>query len=226
MRKPSAAVTITLSVVLLALITHFCRRDSPTPVAEPARDFAAELASAEGIVLLQNPGRSEWREVAVGAKLNDGDLIQTDKSASIRYRDGFTAYIQPGTIFTVREESQTEVRVSPQKNSFPSVLLAGEDGEKLKKRDHRSHPSIELQRIIPFGRSLELIGKVEAGSSLLINDEIVGIAGDGSFKHFTKPFPNSERIATLVLKVTDLAGRTRTVETTHDFNPHSGGKRQ
>ena len=155
-----------------------------------------------------------------------GDLIQTDKSASIRYRDGFTAYIQPGTIFTVREESQTEVRVSPQKNSFPSVLLAGEDGEKLKKRDHRSHPSIELQRIIPFGRSLELIGKVEAGSSLLINDEIVGIAGDGSFKHFTKPFPNSERIATLVLKVTDLAGRTRTVETTHDFNPHSGGKRQ
>ena len=179
-------------------------------------------------MLLQSPGRNEWREVAVGAKLNDGDLIQTDKSASIRYRDGFTVYIQPGTIFTVRgsEESQAEVRVSPQKNSFPSVPQVEETGEKLKKRDQGSHPSIELQRIVPFGRSLELIGKVEAGSSLLINDEIVGIAGDGSFKHFTKPFPNSERIATLVLKVTDLAGRTRTVEATHDFNPHSGGKRQ
>jgi hypothetical protein len=78
-------------------------------------------------------------------------------------------------------------------------------------------PFLELQRIIPFGRSLELIGRVDPGSSLAINDETVEVTGDGSFKHFTKQFPPSAQKASLILKLTDLAGRTRVERAVHDF---------
>ena len=76
---------------------------------------------------------------------------------------------------------------------------------------------LELQRIVPFGRSLELIGRVEPGSSLAINGETVEVTGDGSFKHFTKQFPASTQKASLIMKATDLAGRTRVQRATHDF---------
>jgi len=78
-------------------------------------------------------------------------------------------------------------------------------------------PFLELQKITPFGRSLELIGRVEAGSRLVINDEFVEVSGDGSFKHFTKLFSASSDRVRLVLKATDLAGRTQTLMAYHDF---------
>jgi hypothetical protein len=55
-----------------------------------------------------------------------------------------------------------------------------------------------------------------------VNSEIVDVAGDGSFKHFTNPFPVSARKVYLVMRVADLAGRTRIVTTTHDFGPQGG----
>jgi hypothetical protein len=83
-------------------------------------------------------------------------------------------------------------------------------------------PYLELQKIVPYGRILELIGRIEAGSKLLINDERVSVSGDGAFKHFTKQFPVSNDRVRLELVVTDLSGRSRTMTAFHDFR--SGGK--
>jgi hypothetical protein len=78
-------------------------------------------------------------------------------------------------------------------------------------------PFLQLQKITPFGRSLELVGRVEAGSRLAVDNESVEVSGDGSFKHFTKLFPASSDRIRLELKATDLAGRTRTLTAYHDF---------
>jgi len=99
----------------------------------------------------------------------------------------------------------------------PVAELVSTTGVVLRGSDNRHF--MELERIIAFGRSLELIGTVEAGSRLVVNDEIVDISGDGSFKHFTKPFPVSAKKALLVMKVMDLAGRTRTETIAYEFNP-------
>jgi hypothetical protein len=80
-----------------------------------------------------------------------------------------------------------------------------------------SEPTLELDRIIPFGRTLELVGRVDPGNKLSVNNEVVQVESDGSFKHFTKPFATSGTIQ-LVLKTTDLAGRVRTITRTATIN--------
>jgi hypothetical protein len=95
------------------------------------------------------------------------------------------------------------------------LFQARTQNEKNQGADMR--PFLELQKIIPFGRSLELVGRVEAGSKLVVNNEFIEVTGDGSFKHFTKLFPASSDRVRLVLKATDLAGRTQTLTAYHDF---------
>ena len=110
----------------------------------------------------------------------------------------------------------------PQTLQAPKDAPVRESADRLKEMRRPKARSkepilLELQRIIPFGRSLELIGRVEPGSSLAINDETVEVTADGSFKHFTKQFPASTQKASLIMRATDLAGRTRVQRATHDF---------
>jgi hypothetical protein len=42
-----------------------------------------------------------------------------------------------------------------------------------------------------FGRSFELVRRIDPGNGLIINGKAIEVAGDGSFKHFTKPFAGS-----------------------------------
>ena len=210
---------------------------TPKPAESSTKSQPAELISAEGIVLAGKPGLVGWRQVTVGARLMEGDLIQTDKSgeACIRYSNGTTVTIQESTIFTVQSSedgsmeisvtapdlNQTPVSPNPENEAIPQAATASKGGiEAGASKDAKSDESrlyIRLNQIVPFGRSLELIGKVEAGSRLLVNDEMVDVTGDGSFKHFTNPFPVSVQRADLVLKATDLAGQTRTATATYDF---------
>jgi hypothetical protein len=85
-----------------------------------------------------------------------------------------------------------------------------------------ARPLLELEKVVPYGRSLELIGHVEPGSRLVVNDEKVEVEGDGSFRHFTKLFPPSSGRVRIVLTAIDLAGRTRILTAVHDFG--SGGE--
>jgi hypothetical protein len=79
-------------------------------------------------------------------------------------------------------------------------------------------PSVKLLRIIRFGRTLELIGEVEAGNHLTVNDDPVEVSADGSFKHFTRPFPPKSNKIILVLKATNLAGKSAELVVPYDFN--------
>jgi hypothetical protein len=236
-----AGICLLSAAALVYLILY--RPDSSPDVTRAeakAKDPVAELVSATGMVLTGKPGRAEWNQIAIGARLMEGDLIQTDKSggAGIRYSNGNTVTIQENTVLTVRSagDGSMEISVPAAENIPPSFgsgqehtfssLTAAEDRAAVaafnKARAGEPGPFIRLERIVPFGRSLELVGNVEAGSRLSVNNESVDVTGDGSFKHFTNAFPVSVGKANLVMKVTDLAGRTRVVAAIHDFNSRDG----
>jgi hypothetical protein len=243
-RRFFVAGALTLSgIALVSLILVLKSHNTKAkPMMISAKASVAELVSANGMVFVGKPGKSEWHQVTMGASLMEGDLVKTDGSAeaSIRYSDGSTVTIQANTIFTVRNagDGSMEISVPFQETNSRSIASGSEDNafaqtaakpgkesetaipDKAGARD--ASPFIKLDRIIPFGRSLELIGSVEAGSRLTVNNEGVEVAGDGSFKHFTNPFPTSAQKVRLVMKVTDLAGRNRVVTTTHDFYPQGG----
>ena len=61
---------------------------------------------------------------------------------------------------------------------------------------------------------------MEAGSGLAVNNEVVKVTGDETFKHFTRSFPAPAHMVHCNLKMTDLAGRTRTCMATYNFSPH------
>ncbi len=245
-QKLLVAGVVTITGLVLACLLIYYRHTEPKAksVEVQANNSVAELVSATGMVLTGKSGRTDWNQITVGARLAEGDLIQTDQSgtASIKYSTGATVTIQPNTIFTVRNpgDGSMDITLPLQQAELSSDAAhldqqtsseAGANAEngieapafgKGNKSDLR--PYMKLDRIIPFGRSLELIGEVEAGSRLTVNDESVEINGDGSFKHFTRPFPASAQKVSLVMKVTDLAGRSRVETATHDFNPHGGNE--
>jgi hypothetical protein len=237
-RVATACIGTFCGIALVGLMScPFLYRSKATkekPAAPQIQALEAELVSTVGMILVCKPGRTEWQEVKTGARLKEGDLIQTDSSgsASIRYSNGTTVFIQKNTIFTVQNTSKGTMEITalpqiagPESRTSPDAVNSdsGLEGLISSKAEARElQPSIELQRIIPFGRSLELVGYVEAGSKLVVNGEGVEIAGDGSFKHFTNPFPATARKVNLVMKVTDLAGKTRTLSTTYDFSSPGG----
>ncbi len=51
---------------------------------------------------------------------------------------------------------------------------------------------LEVARIVQHGRVLEVVGRTEPGSMVIINNEqVFSIAADGTFRHFTSPLPKS-----------------------------------
>ena len=55
-----------------------------------------------------------------------------------------------------------------------------------------SQARLEITKIIQHGRVVEVQGKTEPGSTVIINNEqVFSIAPDGTFRHFTSPLPNS-----------------------------------
>ncbi len=215
---------------------YFSSRHSKVKTVEQSvKASSAELVSAVGRVWVRRQHRADWRELRAGDPLVEGDLIQTVRggSAYIKYADESTVSIPAQTVFSVRSsgDSQMDISAPPDfgnAESASSTFGAKHSGERAPKANlaainaGREEPHLELQRIIPFGRSLELVGKVDAGTSLAINDVTVDVEADGSFKHFTSPFPASRRKVLIVLRATNLAGRRRTLTATHDFDPHDG----
>jgi hypothetical protein len=221
-----------ISGIVLAGVSHFGIRyfkAAKTKTAAMQFQPSAELISAAGRVLMRKPGRTEWQEVKAGASLAEGDLIQTDSSGavSIQYLDGTMVSIPEQTTLVVQYAGNRPMEiVMPPKTPYagsqnsgvqtpakPATAMSGIKAGKA------ARPSIILQRIIPYGKSLELIGRVDAGIILTVNAERVEVEGDGLFKHFTKPFPPAAGEVQLVLKAADLAGRTNVLTVTYDFGP-------
>lgn len=227
-----------VGICLILCLSAGCSRQSKEKPGASQNQSLAELLSAKGTVFLLKAGQSNWQEVPVGAPLMNGDLIQTDISgnAVIRYPNGTTASIQAQTIFAVQRTGNNEMEIlmpiempamgdhSTGISNEPSMANRSSQGSSFAgAKAGQLRPTLNLQRIIPFGRSLELIGQVEPGSSLTVNNETVEVGGDGSFKHFTNPFPNSAEKVYLRMKATNLAGRDSILTATHDFGSQAGG---
>lgn len=223
--------------LVLYLSTGSSKLSREKPNASQNQSFA-ELLSAKGTVLLLKTGQMNWQEVPIGALLMNGDLIQTGISgnAVIRYPNGTTASIQAQTIFAVQRTGNNEMEIlmpveMPASGARSTGILKEPHTDNQASKElwferakaGQLRPSLNLQRMVPFGRSLELIGQVEPGSSLTVNGEAVEVGGDGSFKHFTNLFPKSAERVYLVMKATNLAGRDSILTATHDFGPQVGG---
>lgn len=51
---------------------------------------------------------------------------------------------------------------------------------------------LEVTRMVLHGRVVEIVGRTEPGSMVIINNEqVFSIAADGTFRHFTSPLPRS-----------------------------------
>jgi hypothetical protein len=222
MGKRVIAAALILSGIGLACVGVFLKTHPSARKSNPQIQRTAELMSSSGMVLVRRSGgRAEWQEVKEGASLSEGDLIQTDNAggAVVKYSDGITVSIPERTIFTVRNSSGNLVEISVP----PQVEAAGMEYKPSGSPEATgSQMFLQLQRIVAFGRYLELVGRVEAGTDLTVNGERVEVAGDGTFKHFTSPFPASARQAHLVLEGKDLAGRTRVLTATYVFSTGHG----
>ena len=51
---------------------------------------------------------------------------------------------------------------------------------------------LEVTRIVQHGKVVEVLGRTEPGSTVIINNEqVFSLAADGTFRHFTSPLPKS-----------------------------------
>ena len=228
-----------IGVCFIVYLSTGCSHSSKEKPGALTKQASAELFSANGKVHLLKFGQTDWHEVAIGTPLMNGDLIQTDISgnAVVRYPNGTTASIQAKTIFAVQRTGNNEMEIlmpveMPPSNDQSAGIPKEPDGATPESRESsfakikagQLRPSLNLKQIIPFGRSLELIGQVEPGSSLTVNEETVEVEGDGSFKHFTNPFPKSAEKVQLVMKATNLAGRASILTATHHFGSQVGNQ--
>jgi hypothetical protein len=73
---------------------------------------------------------------------------------------------------------------------------------------------LEITRIIQHGRVVEVQGKTEPGSTVIINNEqVFSISPDGTFRHFTSPVPNSGSNQ-ITITAQDRKGDTNTIRKT------------
>jgi hypothetical protein len=73
---------------------------------------------------------------------------------------------------------------------------------------------LEITRVVQHGRVVEVVGRTEPGSTVIINNEqVFSVAADGSFKHFTAalPRPGSNQIT---ITAQNRKGDTNTIHTT------------
>lgn len=73
---------------------------------------------------------------------------------------------------------------------------------------------LEITKIIQHGRVVEVQGKTEPGSTVIINNEqVFSISPDGTFRHFTSPMPSSSTNQ-ITITAQDRKGGTNTIRKT------------
>ncbi len=73
---------------------------------------------------------------------------------------------------------------------------------------------LEITNIIQHGRVVEVVGRTEPGSTVIINNQqVFNIAADGTFRHFTSPLPNKGSNQ-ITITAQDRKGNTKTIRKT------------
>ena len=73
---------------------------------------------------------------------------------------------------------------------------------------------LEITNIIQHGRVVEVVGRTEPGSTVIINNQqVFNIAADGTFRHFTSPLPRKGSNQ-ITITAQDRTGNTKTIRKT------------
>jgi len=73
---------------------------------------------------------------------------------------------------------------------------------------------LDVAPFIQHGRVVEVLGKTEPGSSVIVNNEqVFSISPDGTFRHFTSPLPKSGSNQ-ITITAQDRKGNTKTIRRT------------
>ena len=79
-------------------------------------------------------------------------------------------------------------------------------------QDHQAF--LEITNIIQHGSVMEVVGRTEPGSTVIINNEqVFNIAPDGTFQHFTSPLPKTGSNQ-ITITAQDRKGNTKTIRKT------------
>ena len=234
MAKTFLAGGLFLAMVgILAALTYPDLRDTGAAQIEPpaAARAVGRVSSVNGSVGLRRRDQAFWTAAASGISICDGDMVQTGGSGSltIQYTDASTVTIPANTLLSIHHTAEPAMAETPAPRAearpeAPKPQPATEQPRAQDRNVEQSQPTLQLDRIIAFGRTLELIGCVDPGSAFYIDDESVEVSGSGTFKHFTKPFPSGKSPVKLTLRVVDLRGRVRVMNATHNFGTDSGEK--
>jgi hypothetical protein len=77
-----------------------------------------------------------------------------------------------------------------------------------------SQAFLEITRIVQHGKVVEVVGRTEPGSSVIVNNEqVFSIAPDGTFRHFTSPLPRSGSNQ-ITITAQNRKGDTKTIHKT------------
>ena len=190
-RKLAAVGFAILSGIALVCGTiHFGLKHSEPKPSDSVAQYVAELVHASGMVLVRNPGKSEWQEMKTGARLMEGDLVRTDSSgeAGVRYRSGTMVTIPGTTVFTVRSVASDRIEVSASPGAaniplLPKIIGDPAHGEQTK----GAKPVCRIAAGRPFRPKPGISRPRGSRKQPVVNNEIVEVAGDGTFRHFTRP---------------------------------------
>jgi hypothetical protein len=123
------------------------------------------------------------------------------------------------TVYAERESDQTSTKFQglPPGSYYWSVFAINGEGKEsglmeinkftLSHAVPQADLKLTVDRVVQLGRVLEIDGHTDAGTKVLVNDEIVGLVeSDGSFKHLTAPYPH-EGTFTVTVTAEDNSGR-------------------
>jgi len=73
---------------------------------------------------------------------------------------------------------------------------------------------LEITNIIQHGRVIEVVGRTEPGSTVIINNQqVFNVAADGTFRHFTSTLPKKGSNQ-ITITAQDRKGNTKTIRKT------------
>ena len=136
----------------------------------------AHFVNLHGEVRIKKANSTQWTRAEFRTALERGDLVQTGQEgmARIIFTDGTTYVLKPETLIAIEESRQDPVTRA---NKFTLIKQSG-----------GAEVFLEISQIVQHGKVLEVVGRTEPGSSVIINNEqVFSLAPDGTFRHFMSP---------------------------------------
>jgi hypothetical protein len=188
------------------------------------------------------PGLVREKVIAPPALISPANMalnvVQAPRSTRLEFKwsavDGARAYrlkISPSGMFSNlvvdRKVTGTSTEVSGLDEGVYYWLVTSIDGNgnesqastpnrfDLVQQISENHQAfLEITNIIQHGRVIEVVGRTEPGSTVIINNQqVFNIAADGTFRHFTSPLPKKGSNQ-VTITAQDRQGNTKTIRKT------------